>query len=102
MRKECGQFNSSLFTLKCFRYEKKLGWLKNLLNNTKEDLRETVAAIYGLVAAYLNKGEFEKAVRELYRSLKEKTLEYKPGVLIAIGYRFGRKILCDRIKEPKK
>jgi len=84
------------------RYEKKLGWLKNLLNNTKEDLRETVAAIYGLVAAYLNKGDFEKAVRELYRSLKEKTLEYQHGVLLALGYSFGRKILCDRIKEPKK
>ena len=37
------------------RYEKKLGWMKNLLTNTREDLRETVAAIYGLVVACLNK-----------------------------------------------
>ena len=54
----------------CFRYEKKLDWLRGLLSNTKEELRETVAALYGLVAAGLDLTDFERAVRDLSRSFK--------------------------------
>ena len=50
----------------------------------------------------LIKAEFEKSVRELYRSLKEKTLEYQHGAVLALGHSFGRRILTDRIREPKK
>ena len=53
-----------------YRYEKKLDWLRGLLSNTKEELRETVAVLYGLVAAGLDLPDFEKAVRDLSRSFK--------------------------------
>jgi hypothetical protein len=52
------------------RYEKKLDWLRNLLANTKEELRETVALLYGLVAAGLQLPDFEKAARDLSRGWK--------------------------------
>jgi hypothetical protein len=52
------------------RYEKKLDWLRGLLANTKEELRETVALLYGLVTAGLDQSEFEKAMRDLSRSFK--------------------------------
>ena len=53
-------------------YEKKIDWFKFLLNNTRKGLRETVATIYRLVAAILNKPDFEKVVKDLSRSMKEK------------------------------
>jgi len=84
------------------RYEKKMDWFKFLLNNTREELRETVATIYGLVAAILNKPDFEKAVKDLTRSLKEKQLEYQHGAVLAIGNSFGRRILLARMKDPKQ
>jgi len=83
-------------------YEKKMDWFKFLLNNTREDLRETVATIYGLVAAVLNKPDFEKAVKDLTRSMKEKQLEYQHGAGLAIGYSFARRILLARMKDPKQ
>merc|ERR1719483_652930 len=83
-------------------YEKKMDWFKFLLNNTKEELRETVAIIYGLVAAILNKPDFEKAVKDLTRSLKEKQLEYQHGAALAIGNSFGRRILLARMMDPKQ
>ena len=52
------------------RYEKKLDWLRGLLANTKEELRETVSLLYGLVASGLGLAEFEKAMRDLSRSWK--------------------------------
>lgn len=83
-------------------YEKKMDWFKFLLNNTREDLRETVAIIYGLVAAILNKPDFEKAVKDLTRSMKEKQLEYQHGAVLAVGNSFGRRILLARMKDPKQ
>jgi len=83
-------------------YEKKMDWFKFLLNNTREDLRETVATIYGLVAAVLNKPDFEKAVKDLTRSMKEKQLEYQHGAGLAIGNSFARRILLARMKDPKQ
>ena len=39
------------------RFEKRMDWFKFLLNNTREELRETIASIY------------EKAVKDLTRRL---------------------------------
>ena len=75
------------------RYEKKLDWLRQLLSNTKEDIREALAHVYGLVAASLNANDFEKAIKELLRSFKEKSLEHQHGILLALGYSFGLNIL---------
>jgi hypothetical protein len=44
--------------------------LRGLLSNTKEELRETVAALYGLAAAGLDLPEFEKGMRDLLRNFK--------------------------------
>jgi len=84
------------------RYVDKLDWLKNLLNNTKEDLRETLANVFGLIASTLDKQDFEKAIKELSRGFKDKSLEFQHGVLLALGYSFGARILKSRIKDPSQ
>ena len=44
-----------------------MDWFKFLLNNTREELRETVASIYSLVGASIPRPDFEKAVKDLTR-----------------------------------
>ena len=61
------------------RFVKKMDWFKFLLDNTREEFREAIAAIYGLVSALLSPQEFEKAVTDLTRSMKEKQLEFQHG-----------------------
>ena len=84
------------------RFEKKMEWFKFLLNNTREDFRETIAAIYGLVSAVLNPQDFEKAISDLTRSIKEKQLEYQHGAILSLGYSFGRRLLLARMKNPEE
>ena len=81
-----------------------MDWFKFLLNNTREDLRETVATIYGLVAAVLNKPDFEKAVKYLSRSMKEKQLEYQHGAGLAIDWRIYKdscQLLIQQLDSPQ-
>ena len=82
------------------KFVKKMDWLKYLLGNVKEELRERVAAMYGLVAAQLDLPEFEKAVRDLSRSVKEKQLEFQHGATLALGHSFGRRVLLGRAPQP--
>ena len=49
------------------RFVKRMDWFKFLLNNTREELRETVASIYSLVGASIPRPDFEKAVKDLTR-----------------------------------
>ena len=79
------------------RFEARMDWFKFLLNNTREDLRETVATIYSLVGATISRPDFEKSVRDLSRSLKEKQLEFQHGAILALGYTFGRRGLLARM-----
>ena len=88
------------FLIPLIRYMTKLDWLRGLLSNTKEELRETVAIVFGQVASALNKPDFEKAMRELGKGLKERSLEYQHGVLLALGHAFGRRLLLARIQNP--
>ena len=53
----------------------KIGWIKGLLDNTRDDVRDAVAELFALVVAEMNDEGFEKAVAELTRSFKEKSLE---------------------------
>ena len=46
-----------------------------------------IAAIYGLVSYSLSEQEFDKAVSDLTRSLKEKQLEFQHGAILALGHR---------------
>ena len=79
------------------RFEARMDWFKFLLNNTREDLRETVATIYSLVGATIPRPDFEKSVRDLSRSMKEKQLEFQHGAILALGYSFGRRCLLARM-----
>ena len=71
-------------------FRKKLGWIKGMLNNTKEDIRELVAQLYSIVVAANEKEAFERAITELSKSFKDKQLEYQTGSIIAIGFSFAR------------
>ena len=75
------------------RFVKKMDWFKFLLDNTREEFREAIAAIYGLVSALLSPQEFEKAVTDLTRSMKEKQLEFQHGAILALGHSFGRRLM---------
>ena len=79
------------------RFEARMDWFKFLLNNTREDLRETIATIYSLVGATISRPDFEKSVRDLSRSMKEKQLEFQHGAILALGYSFGRRCLLARM-----
>ena len=81
------------------KFAKKMDWFKYLLDNTREEFRETIAAVYGLVSAALSEQEFDKAVTDLTRSLKEKQLEFQHGSILALGHSFGRRLLLS--KEDK-
>ncbi len=92
------------FKTTAFTYYRRIGWLKGLLDNTREDIRETVAHLYGIVVGQVDKGnaDFEKAITELTRSFKEKSLEFQHGIVLALGHSFGRKILLTRLESPSE
>ena len=83
------------------KFAKKMDWFKYLLDNTREEFRETIAAVYGLVSAALSEQEFDKAVTDLTRSLKEKQLEFQHGAILALGHSFGRRLLLARLGEAE-
>ena len=83
------------------RFVKRMDWFKFLLNNTREELRETIASIYSLVGASIPRPDFEKAVKDLTRSMKEKQLEFQHGALLALGYSFGRRNLLARMDKEE-
>ena len=70
--------------------------MKGFLNNTREDIRETVAGLYSCIAAHLEWEPFVKAVTDLQKGFKEKTVENQHGIIITIGYSFGRKVLLGK------
>lgn len=78
-------------------FVKKMEWFKFLLNNTREDFRETIASIYGLVSAVLTDQEFDKAISDLTRSMKEKQLEFQHGAILSMGYSFGRRLMLAKL-----
>jgi hypothetical protein len=78
-------------------YSSRLTWLKGFLNNTREDIRETVAGLYACVAANLEWDNFEKAMADLQKGLKDRTVEFQHGLVITIGYRFGFEYFLDKL-----
>jgi len=77
-------------------FREKLSWIKALLNNTREDIRECVAHLFGVVASGLSLRDFELAVQDLLRSFKEKQVEFQHGAIVAVGYSFGRVVRGHR------
>ena len=80
-----------------------MGWIKGLLDNTREDIRESLAQFYSLVIAEMDEKEFERTMADLTRSFKEKGLEMQHGIVLALGYSFGRRILkLRKTNAPEK
>ena len=77
-------------------FKKKLGWIKGMLNNTREDIRELVAQLYSIVAANCQLDEFERVIHDLGKSFKDKQLEYQTGCIIALGFSFARFFLITK------
>ena len=84
------------------RYTVKLDWLRNLLGNTKEELRETIAVTLGIVTSTLGKNEFEKVMKDVAKGVREKGLEYQHGAVLALGQSYGRCLLLERMKKAGK
>ena len=80
------------------RYEKKLDWLRGLLGNIKEELRETVAAVLGLVTGPMVRQDFERAMKDVAKVVREKGLEYQHGAVLALGQSLGRHVLLARME----
>ncbi|XP_026485739.2 proteasome-associated protein ECM29 homolog [Vanessa tameamea] len=75
------------------KYTNILPFLKNLFTtSTKEDIRETAAAIYAIITVHTNtKAAIENEVKEyVTQSQKNKSLESQCGYMIAFTY------LCER------
>jgi hypothetical protein len=51
------------------------------LNNTREDICETVARLFSVVAAHLEWDGFSKALSDLQKGFKDKTVEYQESIL---------------------
>ena len=81
------------------RFKGKLSWIKGMLNNTREDIRELVAKLYSIVSAANDKNYFEKAMDDLCKSYKDKHLEYQTGCVITLGFSFARYFLIHKKDE---
>ncbi|TRY72263.1 hypothetical protein TCAL_11939 [Tigriopus californicus] len=81
------------FPMTAQRFAGRVGWIKGLLDNTRDDVRENVAELYAIIVAELEDELFEKAMGDLTRGFKEKSLEYQHGVIMALGFSFGRRFL---------
>ena len=77
-------------------FQPKMSWLKSLLNNTKEDFREVVSQMYGLVASTFELGPaFINCIVELTRGFKDKQLELQHGCVLALAYTFAPLLLKE-------
>ena len=66
------------------KFAKKMDWFKYLLDNTREEFRETIAAVYGLVSASLSEQEFDMAVTDLTRYIFGRCLNSPLNLLISL------------------
>lgn len=69
----------------------KMGWLRNLMNNTREDFREVASQLVGLVATTLE-AEFIGSIQDLARGFKDKQLEFQHGAILSLAYSFAPKL----------
>lgn len=74
-----------------------LNWLRDLLNSTKEEVREQAAVLYAVV---INKAfddkKFESAIQHLISQTGNKSLEAQHGAILGIGNCMERKIITKR------
>ncbi|KAF5283686.1 hypothetical protein FQR65_LT13757 [Abscondita terminalis] len=75
----------------------KLNWIRDLLNSTKEEIREISSLLYALIISeVLSEKEFESAVEYLISQTKNKTLEVQHGVIFGLAYTFERSIMVQK------
>ncbi|XP_012265500.2 proteasome adapter and scaffold protein ECM29 [Athalia rosae] len=84
------------------RYKSDLPWLRTLLTSTKKDTRELAAKIYGVVAAHIPSGEFEKQVAEIINVSRNKVLETQHGAILALSYMMERKLILRRNEDKSE
>eukprot|EP00095_Tigriopus_kingsejongensis_P007808 maker-scaffold204_size260821-snap-gene-1.36 protein:Tk07808 transcript:maker-scaffold204_size260821-snap-gene-1.36-mRNA-1 annotation:"proteasome-associated protein ecm29-like protein" len=86
------------FQLTAQRFASKVGWIRGLLDSTKDDIRENVAEMMGLVVGEVDDKAFDNALADLVRGFKAKSLEYQHGTIVALGHCYGRRFLRSRAK----
>lgn len=74
-----------------------LTWLRDLLNSTKEEVREQAAVLYAVVISRaLDDRGFEGAIDYLISQTGTKSLEAQHGAILGIGNCMERKIIAKR------
>lgn len=74
-----------------------LNWLRDILNSTKEEVREQGAVLYAVVInKALDEKRFETAIEYLISQTKNKSLEAQHGAILGIGNCMERKIITKR------
>lgn len=74
-----------------------LNWLRDLLNSTKEEIREQAAVLYGVIInKALDEKKFESAIQYLISQTGNKNLEAQHGAILGIGNCMERKIITKR------
>ncbi|KAK5644780.1 hypothetical protein RI129_006080 [Pyrocoelia pectoralis] len=71
-----------------------LNWVRDLLNSTKEEVREVTSVLYGfLINEILTPKEFQDAVNYLISQTNSTMLEAQHGAILGIAYALERKIM---------
>lgn len=74
-----------------------LNWLRDLLNSTKEEVREHAAVLYAVVINQaFDEKKFESAIQHLISQTGNKNLEAQHGAILGIGNCMERKIVTKR------
>lgn len=75
-----------------------IGWLRDLLNSTKEEVREQAAALYAVVInEALDEKSFDSAVEHLVSQTGTgRNLEAQHGAILGIGNCMERRIVARR------
>lgn len=74
-------------------------WLRDLLNSTKEEVREIASVLYGTMAAHgLNDDQFQDAMKDLRNSTtNDKYPEVQHGSILAMANAVERRITIKKI-----
>lgn len=77
-----------------------IDWIRNLLNSTKETIREFASLLYGIIInEILSEKDFEQAVNYLVIQTNNKSLETQHGAIVAIANSMERKIMIKKLKS---
>ncbi|KAB0794456.1 hypothetical protein PPYR_11295 [Photinus pyralis] len=76
-----------------------LNWVRDLLNSTKEEVREITSVLYSLIInEVLSPKDFEDAINYLITQTNNKMLETQHGAILGIAYALERKIMTHKYR----